>query len=171
MALAIYWCHQLLMKSPFLQTLRWILMVVLSIVLLFGGYAGISVIASLIPRATDIGGIAILVFMFLMMVFYAAFPATMLYSLATKKLYGFASAIGAAAALVLVYYAITLPSKLGAYAFLDAPDRQPHSLPTLAGIVLCFAFIILPFWAISRMIRLTNTWIYPRLFKPLEDKI
>jgi hypothetical protein len=101
----------------------------------------------------------------------------MLYSLVVKKLYGFASALGAILALVLFYVASVLPDKLGLMAAIrqnldNWPGPPPTALlPLLFGGILSLAFFILPFWALVRMIRLTNTWIYPKLLKPLEEKI
>jgi hypothetical protein len=90
------------MKSPLLSTIRWILIAGLSAGLFYlAGVTGPTIVRTAWQAATDFSSISSLLFIVIATVILAAFPGVMLYSLVTKKLYGFASAVGALLALTL----------------------------------------------------------------------
>jgi len=41
----------------------------------------------------------------------------------------------------------------------------------LGSVLLCLFLMYFPFWLSIRIVRLTNEWLYPKIFKPLEDKL
>jgi len=160
------------LKTSLLPTLRLIIMVVLVLCLLYFAYTGISGVVKMtsvgITNVWDVGGI---IFLLLMTILLMGIPAIMLHSLLTKKLVGFAACVGAIAALSLFYGLIVLPPKLGIMQILSSNTFVPDPIKILIGLPLSIILLILPFWVLFRTIRLTNEWIYPKLFKPLETKI
>jgi len=116
----------------------------------------------------DVGGIILFL---LMTILLMGIPAIMLHSLLTKKLVGFAACVGAIAALFLFFGLIILPQRLESMQTWRSNTFVPDPIKILIGLPLSIILLILPFWALFRTIRLTNEWIYPKLFKPFETKI
>jgi len=95
----------------------------------------------------------------------------MLYSLATKRLRGLAYVIGAMVSLALLAAALSLPGKLGVYSAVETMTETPEPAKIAAAFGITIFFFALPFWVFSRALRLTETWLYPKVFQPLEAKI
>ena len=147
-------------------------MVVLVLCLLYLAYTGISGVVKItsvgITNFWDVGGI---IFLLLMTILLMGIPAIMLHSLVTKKLVGFAACLGLIAALFLFFGLIILPQRLEIMQTWSSNTFVPDPIKILIGLPLSIILLIFPFWVLFRTIRLTNEWIYPKLFKPFETKI
>ena len=170
------------MKTRLLRAARWILIITLSALLCYLLYDGVRHVIIEIKKTSS--GLDIMLFLLgqlLMFSFVALIPGIVLYSLATKKLNGLASCIGAGFALGGFFLAATLPNKLGLFELLrslessfSATTRLTvgfHLLIILGSLILCLFAMLFPFWILIRIVRLTNEWLYPKIFKPLEDKL
>jgi len=170
------------MNIKALRTARWILMVVLSTLLSYLLYSLVSGVIIQIQKGSS--GLELsfgLLGFLLIFSFMALIPGIMLYSLVTRKLNGLASCIGAIFAIVGFGLASTLPMKLGLFELLKSLEPSfrltnnfavgLNLLFALGTLLLCFFLMLFPFWLSSRINRLTNEWLYPKIFKPLEDKL
>jgi hypothetical protein len=163
------------MKSRLLQSVRWALIVLFSAILLYLAYAAIISLVPPIFRGEAAFGLlgSILVTLVFSGVL-GLFPAIMLHSLLTKRLYGFASSIGAIIALAFFFGAMSLPRAADVMNFMELwspASPSAAAMKLIVSMAVVAGMVILPFWLLFRMIRLTNEWIYPRLLKPLEEKI
>ena len=165
-----------------LRAARWILIAALSALLLYLLYSFVSTVIFEMTKGLSILGITfVLLGQLLMFSFLALIPGIVVYSLVTKRLNGLASCIGASFAIGGFFVTSTLPMKLGLFELLKSiePSFKVTNNMTMGldllfiiGILLfCLFTMLFPFWLSIRIIRLTNEWLYPKIFKPLEDKL
>ena len=160
------------MNMIILRASRWILIVILSAIFCYFAYTGIRTIISIL-RHTEAGGASMAgtFVIILLTVWMAIIPAIMLHSLITKRLYGFASCIGLCICLAAFYAAFTLPNALGLMRIWDSITLIPGAIKVLGGLALSIGILAVPFWLLFRLMRLTTEWLYPKVFKPLEERL
>ncbi len=95
----------------------------------------------------------------------------MVYSLIQKRLNGFASCLGLIVSLAAFFGAIVLPGQLALMELWSKLSWIPDPIRIIVGLIVPILFLIVPFWLLFRIIRLTNQWLYPKIFKPLEAKL
>jgi len=158
------------MNPTLLRTSRWALMLLLSTTLgylLFASIRGLVTMDFSADAPLALGlRIGISAFGFVLL---ALVPAIALHSLITKNLKGFAACVGLVLALTAFYAAFQILR--GWIAAWPSIPLIPDAVEAIGGIVLSIGLLLLPFWLVSRIIRLTNEWIYPAVFKPLEEKL
>lgn len=116
------------------------------------------------------GDVLMLILFLVLALAMATVPTIMLYSLITKRLYGFAASVWLLVAIAVFYLLVTLPSRVGLFEWLsDMP--VPVGLKALLGVAGSIGWLFLPFVVFSRMMRLVDKWLYPKVFKPLEGRM
>ena len=120
---------------------------------------------------SDYGEILRLLLVVVFTLAVAAVPTIMLYSLVTKRLYGFAACVWLLVAIVVFYALTTFPSRVGLFEWLSDMSVVPDEIKALLGLALSIGWLVLPYVVFFRMMPLIDKWLYPRVFKPLEARM
>lgn len=160
------------MVVTLLRGIRWTLIAVLSIFVFYVLYFGLTgVVGGLLKERPPIEHL-LGVFTFVLMVgVLALIPGIMVHSLIVKKLNGFASCVGWMLGFGGFLALLSWPNRLRLFELWNAAESLPLLIRGLGGLVISLVLLVLPFWFLSRVIKFTNEWLYPKVFKPLEEKL
>lgn len=160
------------MSTRILRGARWTLIALLSIWVLHVLSTGLVGVVEDLRKEASFVEHALHIFMIQFMTgFLALIPGIMVYSLITKKLHGFASCVGWVLGFGGFLALLSWPHRLHVFEQWHAAESLPLLIRALGGVVISLLFLILPFWFLSQVIKLTNTWLYPKVFQPLEEKL
>lgn len=160
------------MSTRILRSVRWTLIALLSIWIFYVFCTGLVGVVGDLRKEASFGEHALHIFMIQFMTGLLALPPViMVYSLITKKLHGFASCVGWILGFGGFLALLSWPNRLHVFEVWHAAESLPLLIRALGGVVIPLLFLILPFWFLSRVIKLTNTWLYPKIFQPLEEKL
>lgn len=160
------------MNTSALRTIRWLLIVFLSVLLCYLLYLVIAGVASITHRSESMLNAAIQLAMYLLMTtLLATIPGIALHSLLTKRLNGLSACIGLVLAIGGFSVAVSLPRWLHLFEALNSVKYVPDIFKVMIGLPLCIVILLFPFWYVRKIIALTNNWLYPKILKPMEEKI